>query len=90
MKDNAFLANHLREKSVDQLQQTLLDLKKEAFNIRFQRASDQFENTNRIRQVRRATARVLTILNETKKQNNRSKSAESRSTASNENVQKQT
>lgn len=45
----------------DQLSDQLNQLKKEKFNLRFQRASGQLENTSRIRQVRRDIARVKTI-----------------------------
>lgn len=41
----------LRAKSADELKQLLLDLRKESFNMRFQQASGQFENTARVRQV---------------------------------------
>ena len=44
----------------DQLDDQLLKLKKEQFNLRFQRASGQLENTSRVRQVRRDIARVMT------------------------------
>ena len=54
----------LRQKSDDELNQEVLDLKKEAFNLRFQRASGQLENTARVRQVRRDIARIKTVLNE--------------------------
>ena len=47
--------------SVDQLQDELLKLKKEQFNLRFQRASGQLENTSRVREVRRDIARVKTL-----------------------------
>ena len=57
-------ANELREKNPDQLQEELVSLKKEAFNLRFQQATGQIENTARMRQVRRSVARVNTILNE--------------------------
>ena len=57
-------ASELREKTVDQLTEQLTTLKKEAFNLRFQQATNQLENTARMRQVRRDTARVKTILNE--------------------------
>ena len=53
-----------RTQSVDELNDSLLDLKKEAFNLRFQRASGQLENTARVRQVRRDIARIKTILRE--------------------------
>jgi large subunit ribosomal protein L29 len=57
-------ANELREKTPDQLRDELTNLKKEAFNLRFQQATNQLENTARMRQVRRDAARVKTILNE--------------------------
>jgi len=57
-------ANDLREKTPDQLREELVNLKKEAFNLRFQQATGQLENTARMREVRRGAARVKTILNE--------------------------
>lgn len=57
-------ATELRNKTPDQLRDQLTQLKKEAFNLRFQKATNQLENTARIRQVRRDAARVKTILNE--------------------------
>ena len=57
-------ANELREKTPDQLRDELTNLKKEAFNLRFQQATNQLENTARMREVRREVARVKTILNE--------------------------
>ena len=57
-------ANELREKTPDQLRDELANLKKEAFNLRFQQATSQLENTAPMRQVRRDAARVKTILNE--------------------------
>ena len=53
----------LRGKTSDELTDVLLDSKKELFNLRFQRASGQLENTARIREVRRNIARVKTMLN---------------------------
>ncbi len=47
--------------SGDQLQDELLKLKKEQFNLRFQRATGQLENTSRVREVRRDIARIQTI-----------------------------
>ena len=55
-------AADLTTKSPDELRQSLLDLKKEQFNLRFQKASGQLENTARVRQVRRDIARIKTIL----------------------------
>ena len=57
-------ANELRGRNPDQLQEELVSLKKEAFNLRFQQATGQIENTARMRQVRRSVARVNTILNQ--------------------------
>ncbi|MCO6383980.1 MAG: 50S ribosomal protein L29 [Vannielia sp.] len=57
-------AQELRDKTPDQLRDALVDLKKEAFNLRFQQAGGQIENTARMRIVRRDVARVKTILNE--------------------------
>ncbi len=59
-------AEELKGKSADELQTQLLDLKKEAFNLRFQRASGQLENTARIRQVRRDVARIKTTMRATR------------------------
>ncbi|MFV0296010.1 MAG: 50S ribosomal protein L29 [Hyphomicrobiaceae bacterium] len=47
--------------TTDQLDEELVKLKKEQFNLRFQRASGQLENTARVRVVRREIARVMTI-----------------------------
>ena len=52
----------LKTKSEDELKAELDNLKKEAFNLRFQQATGQLENTARVRQVRRSVARVKTIL----------------------------
>ncbi|MEM9438157.1 MAG: 50S ribosomal protein L29 [Pseudomonadota bacterium] len=57
-------ASELREKTPDQLREELTNLKKEAFNLRFQQATGQLENTARMRTVKRDAARVKTILNE--------------------------
>ena len=54
----------VRAKSADELQAMLLDLRKEQFNLRFQRATGQLESTNRIKSVRRDIARVKTIQTE--------------------------
>ncbi len=51
----------VRALSDDQLKDELLKLKKEQFNLRFQQASGQLQNTARVRQVRRTIARVQTI-----------------------------
>ena len=57
-------ATDVRAKTPDELSTILLDLRKEQFNLRFQRATGQQEGVARIRQVRRQIARVKTILSE--------------------------
>ena len=57
-------AKELSSKTPDQLRDELLALKKEAFNLRFQKVTGQLENAARIRQVRRDVARVSTVLNQ--------------------------
>ena len=60
MKSNQ-RASDLKAMSTDQLSDELLNLKKEQFNLRFQRATGQLENTGRVREVRRDIARVKTL-----------------------------
>ena len=55
-------AEEVFAKSDDELKEQLLGLRKEAFNLRFQAASGQLENTARVRQVRRDIARIKTVL----------------------------
>jgi large subunit ribosomal protein L29 len=55
-------ATELRARTRDQLSDQLLQLKKEQFNLRFQKATGQLENTARVREVRRDIARIKTIL----------------------------
>ena len=57
-------AEDVRAKTEDQLKEQLVALKKEQFNLRFQQATGQLENTARVRQVRRDIARIQTILRE--------------------------
>jgi large subunit ribosomal protein L29 len=57
-------ADEFRAKSADELADQLAKLKKEQFNLRFQRANGQLEKTNRIRVVRKDIARIRTILTE--------------------------
>ena len=57
-------AGEARDMTPDQLQDRLLQLKKEQFNLRFQQASGQLEKTARIGEVRRDIARIKTILGE--------------------------
>jgi large subunit ribosomal protein L29 len=54
----------VRAKSDDQLKDLVLDLRKEQFNLRFQRATGQTEGTGRMREARREVARVKTVLAE--------------------------
>ncbi len=60
-------SSELNGKSVDELNGMLLDLKKEQFNLRFQRATAQLENTARVRMIRRDIARIQTQLNQSEK-----------------------
>ena len=55
-------ADGFRDMTLDQLDDQLQKLKKEQFNLRFQRASGQLENTSRVRSVRRDIARLLTVV----------------------------
>ena len=57
-------ASDLRARTVDELSEEVDTLGREIFNLRFQRASGQLENTARVRQVRRNIARIKTILGE--------------------------
>jgi large subunit ribosomal protein L29 len=59
-------AKELREKSSDDLKKELLDLLKEQFNLRMQKANEQLNRHTQLRSVRRNIARVKTILNEKK------------------------
>ena len=58
------LASELKTKTPDVLREQLVALKKEAFNLRFQAATNQLENTARMRAVRRDVARIKTVLNQ--------------------------
>jgi large subunit ribosomal protein L29 len=57
-------AADLRGRTPDQLSEQLLQLKKEQFNLRFQKATGQLESTKRVREVRRDVARIMTVLGE--------------------------
>ena len=54
----------LKQNSDDQLQQQLVELKREQFNLRFQSATNQLEKPSRVRVVRRTIARIKTLQNE--------------------------
>ncbi len=60
-KVEAMKPSDIRAMTDDQLRDELVKLKKEQFNLRFQRATGQLENTSRVRQVRRDIARIQTI-----------------------------
>ena len=61
MKTNKYLED-LRTKTAAQLQNELVAAKKELFNLRFQNATNQLENTGRIKEVRRNIARIQTVI----------------------------
>jgi len=63
-KKDSNTADDLRMKSADELTDRLAKLKKEQFNLRFQRANGQLENTSRVRNVRREIARIETVITE--------------------------
>ena len=63
MKTNAYL-NELNNKTVAELKAELVDAKKELFNLRFQNATNQLDNTSRIKEVRKNIARIQTIITE--------------------------
>ncbi len=56
--------SELRSKTVDELRQDETDLRKELFNLNFQKVTGEIENPMRIKEVRKNIARVLTIINE--------------------------
>ena len=62
MKTNTFVKD-LRGKSVEELNTELVAAKKELFNLRFQNATNQLENTSRIKEVRKNIARIQTLIN---------------------------
>jgi large subunit ribosomal protein L29 len=61
-------AAELRERSVDELDKALSDLEEQLFKLRFQKSTGQIENPNKIRQVRKDIARVLTVIRERRAQ----------------------
>ena len=65
----------LRTMTPDQLEDELLKLKKEQFNLRFQRATGQLENTSRVREVRRDNARLKTVARQKRAPKTASKAA---------------
>ena len=63
MKINAYVKD-LKNKSVADLNNELVDAKKELFNLRFQNATNQLDNTSRIKEVRKNIARIQTVISE--------------------------
>lgn len=63
MKSSVYLKD-LRAKSPKELQDELVSAKKELFNLRFQNATNQLDNTGRIKEVRKNIARIQTVINE--------------------------
>ncbi|MDD5949576.1 MAG: 50S ribosomal protein L29 [Lachnospiraceae bacterium] len=63
MKSNKYI-EELQAKSAEELQNDLVAAKKELFNLRFQNATNQLDNTSRIKEVRRNIARIQTIITE--------------------------
>jgi large subunit ribosomal protein L29 len=63
-RTKAVKADELRGKTPDQLRDSLVSLKKEAFNLRFQQATGQLENTARFNAIRKDVARIKTVLNQ--------------------------
>ena len=66
MKINAYVVD-LKKKSVAELNNELVAAKKELFNLRFQNATNQLDNTSRIKEVRKNIARIQTIITEKEK-----------------------
>ena len=66
MKTNTFVTE-LKSKSLVELNAQLEDAKKELFNLRFQNATNQLENTSRIKEVRKNIARIQTVITEARK-----------------------
>ncbi|MBR5127280.1 MAG: 50S ribosomal protein L29 [Roseburia sp.] len=63
MKTSAYL-NELKGQTVEALKAQLVDAKKELFNLRFQNATNQLDNTARIKEVRKNIARIQTVITE--------------------------
>ena len=66
MKINTFV-NELKGKSVEELNEELVAAKKELFNLRFQNATNQLDNTSRIKEVRKNIARIQALITEAKR-----------------------
>ena len=59
----------IKKMTVTQLEKELTNFKKEQFNLRFQKVNSQVQNTSRVKIVRRSIAKILTFLNQKKKEN---------------------
>ena len=68
MKSSKFV-EELRGKSVAQLNEELVAAKKELFNLRFQNATNQLDNTARIKEVRKNIARIQTVITQKQREN---------------------
>ena len=66
MKTNKYV-DELKAKSVDELQTELVSAKKELFNLKFQNATNQLDNTARIKEVRKNIARIQTVITQNAK-----------------------
>ena len=66
MKINTFV-NEIKGKSVEDLNEELVAAKKELYNLRFQNATNQLDNTSRIKEVRKNIARIQTLITEAKR-----------------------
>ncbi|MBQ5951297.1 MAG: 50S ribosomal protein L29 [Lachnospiraceae bacterium] len=66
MKSDAYV-KELKDKTPSELQEELVSAKKELFNLRFQNATNQLDNTSRIREVRKNIARIQTVITEKSK-----------------------
>lgn len=69
MKSNKYVEN-LRVKTISELNEELVAAKKELFNLRFQNATNQLDNTSRIKEVRKNIARIQTVISEKAKASN--------------------
>ena len=63
MKTNKFV-DDLKKKSAEELNNELVSAKKELFNLRFQNATNQLDNTSRVKEVRKNIARIQTVISE--------------------------
>ena len=66
MKTSKYL-EELKTQTIEQLNESLVEAKKELFNLRFQNATNQLDNTSRIKEVRKNIARIQTIITEKEK-----------------------